>query len=138
MAGGSLPGLDRPGHGHSVGHPSLVAPFMSALAGAVLAYNQQDMTSLIRAVRQSNETLYGVLLDDHIMSLLKRHQLKQYVRRVTRGVEETAKAVEQILKEFKGPAGLDIDGIPLFKSPEAADSHWCTASKHLSCMQVGF
>ena len=40
------------------------------------------------------------------------------------------------MAEFKGPAGLDVDGIPLFKSPEAVDSHWATASKHLNCMQV--
>lgn len=59
--------------------------FINALAGAVLAYNKQDMTTLIRAMRQSNEALYGSLSDDHIMSLLKPYQLKQYVQRVTRG-----------------------------------------------------
>ena len=51
-------------------------------------------------------------------------------------VQESACAIEHILTEFKGPAGLDIDGIPLFKSPEAVDAHWTTARKHLSCMQV--
>ena len=45
--------------------------------------------------------------------------------------------MESILAEFRGPAGLDIDGIHLFKSPEAVDAHWVVASKHLSCMQVG-
>jgi len=39
------------------------------------------------------------------------------------------------MSEFKGPAGLDNDGIPLFKSEAAVDAHWETASKHLSCMQ---
>ncbi|XP_073727877.1 uncharacterized protein [Misgurnus anguillicaudatus] len=42
---------------------------------------------------------------------------------------------ESILAEFRVPAGLDIDGIHLFKSPEAVDAHWAVASKHLSCMQ---
>tara|TARA_B110000881_G_C18531595_1_gene493395 strand:+ start:426 stop:632 length:207 start_codon:yes stop_codon:yes gene_type:complete len=51
-------------------------------------------------------------------------------------LQESASAVEVILREFKGPAGLDIDGIPLFKSHEAVDNHWNTASKHLGCMQV--
>ena len=45
--------------------------------------------------------------------------------------------MESILAEFQGPAGLDIDGIHLFKSPEAVDAHWAVASKHLCCMQVG-
>ncbi|XP_052459093.1 uncharacterized protein LOC128017688 [Carassius gibelio] len=49
--------------------------------------------------------------------------------------KETALVIESILAEFQGPAGLDIDGIHLFKSPEAVDAHWVVASKHLSCMQ---
>jgi len=52
-------------------------------------------------------------------------------------LQETASAIDSIITEFKGPAGLDIDGIHLFKSAQAVDSHWATASKHLSCMQVG-
>ena len=52
--------------------------------------------------------------------------------------QESARAIEHILSEFKGPSGLDIDGISLFKSPEAVDAHWTTASKHLSCKQVYF
>ena len=51
-------------------------------------------------------------------------------------LQESASAVEAILLQFKGPVGLDIDGIPLFKSHEAVDNHWNTASKHLGCMQV--
>lgn len=51
-------------------------------------------------------------------------------------LQETASVVEAIIAEFKGPAGLDIDGIHLFKSAEAVDAHWTNASKHLSCMQV--
>lgn len=51
-------------------------------------------------------------------------------------LQETASGIESIIAEFKGPAGLDIDGIHLFKSTEAVDAHRATASKHLSCMQV--
>ncbi|CAK6981743.1 uncharacterized protein LOC122130562, partial [Scomber scombrus] len=43
--------------------------------------------------------------------------------------------MESILAKFWVPAGLDIDGIRLFKSPEAVDAHWAVASKHFSCMQ---
>ena len=48
----------------------------------------------------------------------------------------TVNAVEAILEEFKGPAGLDIDGIHLFKTSQAVDMHWTVASKHIACMQV--
>ncbi|XP_043980688.1 uncharacterized protein LOC122835588 [Gambusia affinis] len=109
--------------------------FMSALAGAVLAYNRDDMSLLIQAVRQGNLELYGRLSDEDMMAFLKPHQIRSYVRRITRGVEETASAIESIITELKGPAGLDIDGIHLFKSAQAVDAHWATASKHLSCMQ---
>ncbi|RXN13747.1 hypothetical protein ROHU_009480 [Labeo rohita] len=109
--------------------------FMSALAGAVLAYYKDDMMLLIQAVRKGNQELYASLPDEDMIAFLKPHQIRSYVRRITRGVEETASAIESIITEFKGPAGLDIDGIHLFKSAQAVDSHWATASKHLSCMQ---
>lgn len=51
-------------------------------------------------------------------------------------LQETASTIESIIAELKGPAGLDIDGIHLFKSTQAVDAHWATASKHLGCMQV--
>ncbi|PIK55913.1 hypothetical protein BSL78_07183 [Apostichopus japonicus] len=108
--------------------------FMSALAGAILAYNKEDMLLLVRAIRNGNE-IYSQYSDEQMLPFVKPHQLKSYVRRITRGVEESACAIEAILQEFKGPAGLDIDGIPLFKSTEAVDAQWATASKHLSCMQ---
>ncbi|CAL8324430.1 unnamed protein product [Merluccius merluccius] len=107
--------------------------FMSAMAGAVLAYNKADMMLLVQAVRFGNPEMYDRYTDQEMMAFLKPHQVRSYVRRITRGVVETAMVMESILAEFRGPAGLDIDGIHLFKSPEAVDAHW--ASKHLSCMQ---
>ncbi|XP_077075149.1 uncharacterized protein LOC143726049 [Siphateles boraxobius] len=109
--------------------------FMSALAGAVLAYNKDDMMLLIQAVRKGNQEMYAGLSDEDMIAFLKPHQIRSCVRRITRGVEETASAIESIITEFKGRAGLNIDGIHLFKLAQAVDSHWATASKHLSCMQ---
>ncbi|TKS64932.1 LINE-1 retrotransposable element ORF1 protein [Collichthys lucidus] len=62
--------------------------------------------------------------------------LNEWGQFVTTAVE-TALVIESIIAEFRGPAGLDIDGIHLFKSTEAVDAHWTIASKHLCCMQVG-
>lgn len=61
--------------------------FISALAGAVLAYNKQDLDSLIEGVRQSNRALYGGYSNSQMMTFLKPSQLKQYVRRISRGIE---------------------------------------------------
>ena len=61
--------------------------FMSALAGAILAYNKDDMLMLVKAVRKGNEELYSQYTDQQMLSFIKPYQLKCYVRRVTRGVE---------------------------------------------------
>ncbi|KAF6719442.1 hypothetical protein FQA47_024064, partial [Oryzias melastigma] len=95
--------------------------FMSAMAGALLAYNQADMQLLISAVRNGNKEMYSKYSDEEMISFLKPNQIKSYVHRVTRGVENSAVAVEFILEQFKGPAGLDIDGIPLFKDDAAVN-----------------
>ena len=61
--------------------------FISAMAGAVLAYNRKDIDQLVRAVRQRNEPLYSQYSDEQMVAFLTSYQLKSYVRRVTRGVE---------------------------------------------------
>eukprot|EP00058_Branchiostoma_floridae_P002219 XP_002587707.1 hypothetical protein BRAFLDRAFT_94610 [Branchiostoma floridae] len=87
---------------------------------------EDDMMLLVQAVRNGNPDLYTNHSDEEMIHFLKPHRIKAY---------ETASVVEAIIAEFSGAAGLDIDGIPLFKSAEAVDHHWATASKHLSCMQ---
>lgn len=63
--------------------------FMSAMAGAVLAYNKGDMLLLVQAVRKGNEQLYANHTDQQMLAFLKPSQIKSYVRRITRGVEVT-------------------------------------------------
>ena len=109
--------------------------FISALVGAILAYNKADMMLLVSAIRKG-DVKYASYSDIEMLSFVTPHQAASYVRRLTRGVQESAAAIQHIIQEFKGRAGLDSDGIPLFKSEEAVDAHWTNASKHLSCMQV--
>ena len=61
--------------------------FLSALAGAILAYNKDDILKLVKAIRKGDEELYSKYTDEQMLSFIKRHQLKSYVRRVTRGVQ---------------------------------------------------
>ena len=61
--------------------------FISALAGAILAYNKEDIMKLVKAIRKGDEKLYSKYTDEKMLSFIKHHQLKCYVRRVTRGVQ---------------------------------------------------
>ena len=60
--------------------------FMGAMAGAILAYYDEDLTKLINA-RRKDDARYATLSDDQMISHLKAHDFKTYVRRLTRGVE---------------------------------------------------
>lgn len=67
--------------------------FMSALAGAVLAYNKEDMMRLGKAVRSGNQELYATYSDKEMISFLKPCQIRSYVRRITRGVDVSVKLI---------------------------------------------
>ncbi|KAK3567644.1 hypothetical protein QTP86_020423, partial [Hemibagrus guttatus] len=89
---------------------SKYAAFMSALAGAVLAYNRADLELLVKA-------------------------LKHHVWRVTLGAQETFRLIHLAVEELKGPAGLDESGVSLFKTAEAIDEVWAGQQRHLECIQ---
>ena len=61
--------------------------FMSAMAGVILAYSDGDMAKLISAIRKGNEALKSGYSDQQMIQFVTPHQLRSYVRRVTRGVE---------------------------------------------------
>lgn len=67
--------------------------FMSALAGAVLAYNKEDMMRLGKAVRSGNQELYATYSDKEMISFLKPCQIRSYVRCITRGVDVSVKLI---------------------------------------------
>ncbi|CAM4444687.1 unnamed protein product [Leuciscus chuanchicus] len=51
-----------------------------------LDIRQADMMLLVQAVRNGNPELYGRYSDEEMMAFLKPHQIRSYVRRITRGV----------------------------------------------------
>ena len=108
--------------------------FMSAMSGAILAYVKSDVDALIAAYKTQDE--FKDMSNLEVMNQLSDHHLATYARRVTRGATISADEVEAVLVEFKGPAGLDTEGIPLFKSDEDVDMHWANAIQHLECIQV--
>ena len=62
------------------------AAFMRAMAGAVLAYCDSDLAQLYTAIRRGDPR-YQAMSDYELMHYVKPHQLKTYVRRLTRGVQ---------------------------------------------------
>ena len=60
--------------------------FMSSMAGAVLAYNKEDIMLPIQAVRLGNTELYDRYTGEEMKAFLKPHQVRSNVRRITRGV----------------------------------------------------
>ncbi|XP_017564809.1 uncharacterized protein LOC108434293 isoform X2 [Pygocentrus nattereri] len=115
---------------------SKYAMFKSALAGAVLAYNRTDLELLIKAVRAKDlPALKCVSDEDVVRRYISREQLKHHVRRVTLGAQETFRLVHLAIEELKGPAGLDENGVSLFKTPEAIDEMWAAQQRHLECIQ---
>ena len=48
---------------------------------------------------------------------------------------ETFRLVDHAIEVLKGDAGLDENGIPLFKSNDATDEIWMCQQRHLECIQ---
>ncbi|XP_048885476.1 uncharacterized protein LOC125751053 [Brienomyrus brachyistius] len=112
------------------------ATFKSAVAGAVLAYNRTDLELLIKAVRAKDPAALKSVSDEDVVRLyIPREQLKHHVRRVTLGAQETFQLIQLAIEELKGPAGLDENGVSLFKTPEAIDEIWAEQQRHLECIQ---
>lgn len=116
-------------------HHSKYALFKSALSAAVFAYNSDDMAAVIRAIRAGSPNKYAALSDGQIIATqVKRNDLHN-VRRVTVGAQETFKRVQHTIDTLKGQAGLDENGVPLFKDSISIDQVWAAQQKHLECFQ---
>lgn len=101
---------------------SKYAAFKSALAGAVLAYNREDLELLMKAVRAKDPANMSKVSDEDVIHrYITGDQLRHHVRRVTLGAQETFRLVHLIIEELKGPAGLDESGVSLFKTPGIKD-----------------
>ncbi|KAL6479126.1 hypothetical protein MHYP_G00125590 [Metynnis hypsauchen] len=64
-----------------------------------------------------------------------KEQLKHHVWRVTLGAQESFRLVHLAIEELKRPAGLDENGVCLFKTPEAIDEMCSVQQRHRECIQ---
>ncbi|KAJ8018237.1 hypothetical protein HOLleu_43874 [Holothuria leucospilota] len=120
---------------HTDHHPEY-ALFKSALSAAVFAYNREDMALLIKAIRGGSPNRYEGLSDSQIMArYVSKDDLKHFVRRVTVGAHETYVRVQNAVDCLKGAAGLDENGLSLFKDDDAIHQVWDGQQKHQECIQ---
>ncbi|KAJ8049091.1 hypothetical protein HOLleu_01675 [Holothuria leucospilota] len=106
-------------------HPKY-ALFKSALSAAVFAYNRKNTALLIKAITEGSPNRYEGLSND---------DLKHFVRRVTVGALETYVWVQNAIDCLKGAAGLNENGLSLFKDDDAIHQVWDGRQKHLECIQ---
>lgn len=110
--------------------------FKSALSAAVFAYHKGDMGLLAHAIREGYPTKLEVLSDVQVIQYhASKEDMKHYMRRITVGVTETFVRVQTAIDTLKGQAGLDENGIHLFKDDNAIDMVWVGQQKHLECIQ---
>ncbi|PIK48555.1 hypothetical protein BSL78_14580 [Apostichopus japonicus] len=134
----SSTGTQKLGKVHLSGtdHHPKYALFKSALSAAVFAYHNGDMAVLVKAIRAGSRNGYENLPDGQIIAkYVSKDDLKHFVRRVTVGAQATFAQVQNTIDVLTGPAGLDENGISLFKDKDAIHQDWTTQQKHLECIQ---
>ncbi|KAK1156709.1 hypothetical protein AOXY_G25730 [Acipenser oxyrinchus oxyrinchus] len=76
---------------------------------------EEDVALLMEAKRselEGKQRVFG-LTDAEVSSRISKKELALHCRRRTRGAEETARLLEELIETFDGEKGLDTMGIPL-------------------------
>ena len=114
-------------------HHPMYPDFKSGLAGCGLAYYDADIRLLAKAIRagmpKTNLTDIQV-----ITKYASKDDKQKYLRRTTIGVQATFERVEKLIEILSGPAGLDENGVPLFRSGEI-EKVWQAQQRHIICFQ---
>ncbi|KAM8822470.1 uncharacterized protein AB9W97_004889 [Spinachia spinachia] len=114
----------------------LYPTFMRQLSHCIFEVDAGDARRLTEAKRSQLEGKHGMveLTDDAVMQRISKEEWRLHCRRRTRGPEESALLIQQLLDTFGGPAGVNNLGIPLLDALRIQDI-WSTQRTHLSCIQ---
>ena len=109
--------------------------FMSQLSGCVFQWDPEDIEQLLNAKRTelSASGVRRAAKEDIAMHVSKK-ELATHCKRWTRGSEESAELIQQLIETFSSDVGKDTMGIPLLDA-EHAWQIWDEQQKHLSCIQ---
>lgn len=115
-------------------HP-LYGPFMGKLAAAIFETDPNDYQALLDA-KKEELVLAGVKFPttEAAEKKITKAELQKHCRRRTRGVENTAKALEELILAFTG--ATDTLGVPLFKEGDCSMVEvYRQQKKHIPCIQ---
>ncbi|XP_059207936.1 uncharacterized protein LOC131986825 [Centropristis striata] len=110
--------------------------FMRQLSHCIFEVDPHDASRLCKAKRSELEGKHGMvgLTDVEVIQRISREEWRLHCRRRTRGAEETALLIQDLLDTFSGPAGRNILDVPLLDALRIQDI-WSTQRHHLSCIQ---
>ncbi|XP_034064265.1 uncharacterized protein LOC117541213 [Gymnodraco acuticeps] len=114
----------------------LYPAFMRQLSLCIFEVDSGDARRLTEAKRSQLEGKHGMvgLTDAEVIQRITREEWRLHCRRRTRGAEETALLIQDLLQTFGGTAGRDNLDIPLLDALRIQDI-WSTQRPHLSCIQ---
>ncbi|XP_078811127.1 uncharacterized protein LOC144995355 [Oryzias latipes] len=114
----------------------LYPTFMKQLSHCIFEVDPGDARRLTQAKRSELEGKHGMvgLTDADVIQRVSKEEWRLHCRRRTRGAEETALLIQNLLDTFSGPAGRDTLDIPLLDALRIQEI-WSTQRRHLSCIQ---
>ncbi|KAJ4938234.1 hypothetical protein JOQ06_002859, partial [Pogonophryne albipinna] len=114
----------------------LYPAFMRQLSLCIFEVDPGDARRLTEAKRSQLEGKHGMvgLTDAEVIQKITREEWRLHCRRRTRGAEDTALLIQDLLQTFGGTAGRDSLDIPLL-DPLRIQDIWSTQRLHLSCIQ---
>ncbi|XP_077959181.1 uncharacterized protein LOC120819758 [Gasterosteus aculeatus] len=114
----------------------LYPTFMRQLSNCIFEVDAGDARRLAEAKRSQLEGKHGMvgLTDAAVNRRISKEEWRLHVRRRTRGPEESALLIQELLDTFGGPAGRNNLGIPLLNALRIQEI-WSTQRTHLSCIQ---
>ncbi|XP_033996627.1 uncharacterized protein LOC117490951 [Trematomus bernacchii] len=122
--------------GVTTGSHELYPAFMRQLSLCIFEVEPGDARRLTEAKRSQLEGKHGMvgLTDAEVIQKITREEWRLHCRRRTRGAEETALLIQDLLQTFGGTAGRNNLDIPLL-DPLRIQDIWSTQRPHLSCIQ---
>ena len=114
----------------------LYPTFMRQLSHCIFEVDPGDARRLAEAKRSQLEGKHEMvgLTDAEVIRRISREEWRRHCRRRTRGAEETALLMQDLLNTFGGPAGRDNLDILLLDALRIQDI-WSSQRRHLSCIQ---
>ena len=109
---------------------ALYGTFMLQLSGAIFEWDPKDVERLYNAKRTHMAAAENLDIAKHI----SKKELTTHCKRRTRGSEECARLVQQLIETFSSDLGKDTMGIPLFDADRAWQI-WEEQQRHLPCFQ---